>query len=124
MELNLYIFFQEQVTLVEKNIHFFLQTIAAGEGELLVVRRPNERTSGDKFLPCTKCFGFFNIHALSSHRSKCPLIGKNEIGQHKNARGEALLMLTPYMARITELDALVLTGMKETKENDGEKMKG
>ena len=33
-------------------------------------------------------------------------------------------MLTPYMARITELDALVLTGMKETKENDGEKMKG
>ena len=103
---------------VNNKIH--LQVIAEGEGELIVVRRPAERMPGYHFIPCTKCLGFFNVNSIGIHRKCCPLVKKNEIWEPRNSKREGLLLVTPSVPRIIDLDKIVLTGMKETRENCGE----
>ena len=93
------------------------QVIAAGEGELVVNRRPTVPLPAYQFLPCTMCLGFFNKETLSDHVRKCPLANKSM--NPTNASQEGYLMLVPHLPKSTQLETKILLGMKETKENRG-----
>ncbi|XP_067947184.1 uncharacterized protein [Watersipora subatra] len=91
--------------------------IAAGEGELVVNRRPTVPLPAYQFLPCTICLGFFNKETLSDHVRKCPLANKSM--NPTNASQEGYLMLVPHLPKSTQLETKILLGKKETKENRG-----
>ena len=95
------------------------QVITSGEGELIVVKRPHERTPGYQYLPCTKCLGFFSYKCLTKHRRKCPLLKKHEFWKITNSKQESLLLVTSHMAQSIDLEGVVLCGMKETTKNRG-----
>lgn len=81
------------------------------------MRRPAFQDNGLNYAPCTSCLGFFNKDTLSIHLKKCPL--STNATKITNSKEEGLLLLTPYLPPTSDLEDLVLTGMRETKENEG-----
>lgn len=66
-----------------------VRVLKAEEGELFVVRRPEETCSAELYLPCPDCYGFYMSYDLWKH--KCP--GRKGIEAHQlKQRGKILLI--------------------------------
>ena len=107
------------------SVHYNLQVIKEGIGELVLVQRPKEnskRTYGLwDFLPCEYCLGFYLKSSLWIHVRTCPLKPEKECENNYVRNGRALL--TPILHCIGSdddfnLDKLFLS-MKETRKNPG-----
>lgn len=96
---------------------FMIQVIAAGKGELVVVRRPADQHKAADFLPCHVCFGFFLRKALHHHVKNCKLRQPHQTMKRSVAFGE--ILLSPFCSQKLSGMDIVLDRMRDSKENKG-----
>ena len=53
------------------NYNHNLKVLKKKSGNLIVVRRPTNKTGYDRYLPCVHCLGFFKRDELYSHTTSC-----------------------------------------------------
>ena len=122
----LYSYLSQHNSLLFKYVNDFIhQVISEGCGELVLVRRPEEKFRGrytaDMFLPCEFCLGFYLSTSLWVHAAICTF--KPEGTQpSKNFTRNARVLLSPFVKQVSEEDIALNTifdGMKETAANPG-----
>ena len=83
-------------------------------------RMPTEPTSACNYLPCKYCYGFYLVTTLYKHTGTC-LLNPGTTRESAVRSGRMIIaQLLPKSTLSAEIQEL-LRGMKETKENPGEK---
>ena len=70
-----------------------LKRLRDGRSDIIVVKRPKNPKSADKFLPCIHCYGFYHSHQLWRHVSSCPSRECQEPGKKQDIKRDARLLL-------------------------------
>jgi hypothetical protein len=105
-----------QIVLKNKgNLKRNVEVLTKGQGEIIVVRRPEETLPADRFIPCPNCFGFFQKYDISAHKCPTKTMNSNCDGGIKR-RGELLLreLTCPFQGDISK----VISPIKDSSLRD------